>query len=386
MLEIVTRLTKPLFALFSLIVLLGSAQAAIIPAPPQLAADSYLLMDANSGRIIVEHNIHDPVPQASLTKMMTSYIVEQEIKSGRMALDDKTRISIKAWQTGGSKMFIRESDYVTIEDLLKGVIIQSGNDASVALAEHVAGEETVFADMMNRYAAKLGMNNTYYEDATGLSTKNVSTAYDLALLAQRLIKDNSDYYPWYAEKEFTYAGIKQSNRNWLLWRDPTVDGIKTGHTEAAGYCLVSSAVQEGMRLIAVVMGTKSEEARAQESQKLLTYGFRYYQSRQLYIAGEPLNDARVWAGVNEQVPVGVNTNVTVTFPRGDENRIKAALNIQPVIEAPVKAGNVLGALVVSLDDEVLAEQPLIALADVEEAGFFSRMTDYVALFFHNLFE
>ena len=386
----VSRLASSLFIVFCTLFAQVSL-AAIVPAPPQLAAKSYLLMDARSGEIIVRNNEHLQLPPASLTKMLTAYIVEEELAKGRLTLKDTSRISEKAWKMGGSKMFIKVDTDVSIEDLLRGVIIQSGNDASVALAEHVAGSEEVFADVMNQYAGRLGMENSSFVNATGWPAKgHLTTAHDMAILARAIIYDHPEFYPIYAEKHFTYPKtgnnkIKQSNRNRLLWRDPSVDGLKTGHTEEAGYCLVSSAKQEDMRLIAVVMGAASDEARAQESQKLLTYGFRYFQSRELYKAATSLSEARVWAGAADKLDLGLAEDLVLTIPRGDENKLNAALNIEPVIEAPIKTGDVLGNLVVTLNNEVLVEKPLVALHDVEQAGFFSRMTDYVSLFFYNLF-
>lgn len=363
-----------------------ASQASIIPSPPELAASAYLLMDANSGKIIVSHNANEKIPPASLTKMMTSYIVESELKSGRIALTDETKISEKAWGWGGSKMFLQVNSLVSIEDLLRGLIIQSGNDAAIALAEHVAGTEKIFANVMNRYAKKLGMHNTNFVNASGWPADNhYSTAGDLALLARSIVTDHSEFYPIYSEREFTYNNITQSNRNSLLWRSPNVDGLKTGHTEEAGYCLVSSALQDGMRLIAVVTGTRSESAREQESLKLLSYGFRYYETHMLYQKADTLNVSRVWAGVNENVELGLLEDALVTIPRGDEDKLKARLEINPVIEAPVRTGDVLGTLTVVLEDQTVIERSLVALSDIPQAGFFSRILDYISLFFFNLF-
>lgn len=363
-----------------------AAHASIIPSPPELAATAYLLMDANSGEIIVSNNIDDKIPPASLTKMMTAYIVESELKSGRLSLSDKVKISEKAWSWGGSKMFVKVGSLVTIEDLLRGLVIQSGNDAAIALAEHIAGDEKIFANVMNQYAQKLGMKNSHFVNASGWpSDDHYSTAKDLALLAKSIITDHPEFYPIYSEREFTYNNITQSNRNSLLWRAPNVDGLKTGHTEAAGYCLVASAIQDSMRLISVVTGTRSESAREQESLKLLSYGFRYYETHELYAEATALNVSRVWAGETDSIELGLMENAIVTIPRGDENRLKATLQINPVIEAPVRTGDVLGSLLVTLDDKVVIERPLVALSDIPQAGFFSRILDYISLFFFNLF-
>ncbi len=384
---------KGLSRLFTAVITLVfsmTAIAAIIPAPPQLAATSYLLMDARTGKILVEHNVDQQLPPASLTKMMTAYIVEDEISKGNLSMTDTTRISEKAWRMGGSKMFVRVDSYVSISDLLRGVVIQSGNDASVALAEHVAGSEEVFVDVMNQYANKLGLENTAFKNATGWPAPgHLSTARDMAMLARHIIYDHPNLYPLYSEKDFTYTPsgenpITQSNRNTLLRRNPLVDGLKTGHTQEAGYCLVTSAKDGDTRFITVVMGTSSEEARAQESQKLLSYGFRYYQSLPLYKSGEELSTNRIWAGQSENLRLGTNEDVVVTIPRGEENKLNAVLNVADVIEAPIQQGDVLGNLVVDLEGEVVVDLPLVALDSVPQAGFFSRMSDYVSLFFYNL--
>jgi len=358
----------------------------IIPAAPQLAASSYILMDAATGQVIVDENSDERLPPASLTKLMTSYIAEREIIEGRMNPDDETLVSVNAWQTGGSRMFIQEGRYVSMEDLLRGIIIQSGNDASVAMAEHIAGSETNFAQMMNSYAQRLGMTQTHYENATGLpSEEHYSSARDIAILSRAIIYNNAEFYPLYAERNFTFNGITQSNRNSLLGRNPSVDGLKTGHTDEAGYCLAASAAQEGMRLISVVMGTSSDEARSQETQKLLAYGFRYFQTAQLHEADTSLYEARVWAGKADQVNLGLDSDMRLTIARGAESGLTTVLNINPVIKAPIQTGQVLGELVVRQNDEEVARRPLLALEPVESAGFFARIWDYILLFFFNLF-
>lgn len=359
---------------------------ALIPSPPQVSASSYILMDAISGDILVEEDSHKRLPPASLTKMMTAYIVEHEVAEGRINLYDEVPISVKAWKTGGSKMFIKEGTKVVLEDLLKGVIIQSGNDASIALAEYVAGSELAFADIMNQQAKLLGMKNTNFENATGLPSENhYSTAYDLALLAKAIIMNYPEQYTLYAEKYFTYNNIRQPNRNRLLWRDKSVDGLKTGHTEEAGYCLVASAERDGMRLISVVMGTKSENARAQESQKLLNYGFRYYETHTLYESGTSLIESPVWLGLAEKVQLGLSEKVVVTIPRGQKANLKAELIVDPIVKAPVNIGQNIGQLEVTLKDDVVVSEPLVALEPVPEAGFFKRLWDSIKLFFIGLF-
>lgn len=362
------------------------AAPALIPSPPQVSAKSYLLMDATSGEIIVEQNSELQLPPASLTKMMTAYIVESEVARGNVKLYDEVPVSVKAWRTGGSKMFIKEGTKVILEDLLKGVIIQSGNDASIALAEYIAGSEGAFADVMTQQAIALGMNNTSFMNATGLPAEgHYTTAADLAKLALAIINDYPEQYKLYSEKYFTYNNIRQPNRNRLLWRDKSVDGLKTGHTEEAGYCLVSSAKRGDMRLISVVMGTASEDARAKETQKLLNYGFRYYQTHELYQSGQVLNEAQVWGGAKDVFTLGVADDVVVTIPRGQKGELKAELIIDPVIKAPVAIGQEYGRIVVRLDDKIVVDQALVALDEVPEGGFFKRLWDWIKLFFIGLF-
>ena len=363
-----------------------AATAPIIPPPPSIAASGYLLMDADTNKVLVENNIHEPLPPASLTKIMTSYIAAVELAAGRIKEDDQVLISVKAWQTPGSRMFIREGTRVSVGDLLRGIIIQSGNDASVALAEHIAGSEDAFADMMNQQSAELGMGSTQFVNATGVPDKgHYTSAWDLALLTRSLINRFPEVYAMYAERAFTFNDIPQPNRNRLLWRDKTVDGVKTGHTRAAGYCLVASAKRDNMRLVSVVMGTESDEVRMRESQKLLSYGFRYFETRKLYEARVPLKTAELWYGEAENIELGVLEDVYITIPRGHYNDVEAELKIAKVIEAPARAGQEFGELRLLLGDELTYSAPLVALADAEEAGVFSRMGDFIYLFFGSLF-
>jgi D-alanyl-D-alanine carboxypeptidase (penicillin-binding protein 5/6) len=372
--------------LLAMLPLAAQAQQVLIPSPPQINALSYVLMDPASGDIIMESNSHERLPPASLTKMMTAYIVERELDENRLSLEEMVPISVKAWKTGGSRMFIQEGSKVSVEDLLRGVIIQSGNDASVALAEHVAGSEGAFADVMNQQSRLLGMEDTRFETATGLPRDDqYSTAYDLALLASAIINDYPENYPLYAEKHFTYNNIRQPNRNSLLWRDPSVDGLKTGHTEEAGYCLVASASRNDTRLIAVVMGADSSEARAREIQKMLNYGFRYYQTAHLFDSGESLLQSRVWGGERDQINLGLASDMVLTIPRGVRDSLESVVEVDAVIKAPVSAGDELGTVTISFDGEVLAERPLVAIESAPEGGFFKRLVDAVKLFFHNLF-
>ncbi|PKM31845.1 MAG: serine-type D-Ala-D-Ala carboxypeptidase [Gammaproteobacteria bacterium HGW-Gammaproteobacteria-11] len=363
-----------------------AANPQIMAAPPQIAASSYILMDANSGAILVEHNADERLPPASLVKLMTSYIGSLELIEGRISEQDEVLVSEEAWRKGGSKMFIEVGDRVPFIDLKRGIIIQSGNDASIAMAEHIAGSEGAFADMMNSHAARLGMDNTNFTNATGWPDDNLySTARDMAILAQAIIRDDREYYPIYKEKEFVWNGITQSNRNRMLWRDSSVDGLKTGHTEAAGYCLVASAERDGMRLISVVMGTSSDAVRTAETQKLLTWGFRFFETKAFYQPGQVLSSARVWAGVNDQVPVGLADGLMLTLPRGQAEKLDAGISLNGQIRAPIVSGDVLGEVVVRLEGEVIHTAPLVALANVEQAGFFGRLWDSIKLFFLGLF-
>lgn len=359
----------------------------LIPAPPQLAAESWILMDATTGKVLVEHNADEQLPPASLTKLMTSYIVAGEIDKGNIELDDEVLISVEAWRMGGSKMFIQEGTRVKMEDLLRGMVIQSGNDASVALAEHVAGSEQAFADVMNQQAALLGMENSNFHNATGWPAEgHLTTARDMALLMRAMVRDYPEHYELYSERHFEYNGISQPNRNRLLWRDSTVDGGKTGHTEEAGYCLVASAVRNDMRLISVVMGTDSDEARARASQQLLSYGFRYYETGKLYGAGDVIaENKRVWSGTRDAVDIVVPEDLHLTYPRGARDELEASIEVEPVIRAPLTQGQELGRLVVSYDGEELLSSPVVAAEAVEQGGFFRRLWDAIMLFFYELF-
>jgi D-alanyl-D-alanine carboxypeptidase (penicillin-binding protein 5/6) len=359
---------------------------AVIPAAPQLAATGFILVDATTGNIVAESNSEQRLPPASLTKMMSSYLVVDEIEKGRITEDAMVNISVKAWKMGGSRMYVKEGTQVSVIDLLRGVIIQSGNDATVALAEYVSGNEDAFVDKMNQTAAHLGMVNTHFENSTGWPAEgHLTTAKDLAVLARAIINDHPTHYPLYAEKYFFYNNIRQPNRNLLLNRDETVDGLKTGHTEEAGYCLVASSKRENTRFVAVVMGTASESARAAETQKLLAYGFRYFQTTQLYQAGQQVSTSRVWAGKAQEVTLGIPNNIVLTLPKGREQSLQAKMHINEIIKAPIAAGQELGNLTVELDGQLLVNTPIVALQPVEEAGFFARLLDNLKLFFRNLF-
>lgn len=366
---------------------LASAQA-IIPRAPDVAATSYVLLDAKTGHIIVEENADEPLPPASLTKIMTAYIAIEEIINGNLGLNDMVHISEKAWRMEGSKMFVDVNSQVSVEDLLRGIIIQSGNDASVAMAEHIAGSEDAFADMMNQYAEVLGMNSSFFMNASGLDTElyyNTMSARDLSILATATIQRHGQFYPMYAEREFTYNNIRQSNRNTLLFRDRDVDGMKTGWTDAAGYCLVASAEREGMRLISVVMGTASEEARAIETQKLLTYGFRYFETHKLYDANQVLTSLPVYAGERDSVDLAIQEEVYVTIPRGQAEAMTATVDVDEIIQAPVQESQVMGVVNVMLENEMIYRGDVVAVQEVAEGGAFKRFVDWISLMFNDSF-
>jgi len=356
------------------------------PAAPTLGANSYILMDFNSGDVLVESNPDMRVEPASITKVMTSYVVFTELAGGNIKLDDKVTVSEIAWRTGGSRMFIEPSMQPTIEQLIKGMVIQSGNDASVALAEHLAGTEDAFAGLMNHYAEQLGMTNSHFINATGLPHEDhYTTARDVALLSIALIADFPEFYQWYSEKEYSFNDIRQHNRNNLLWRDPAVDGLKTGHTQAAGYCLAASAKRDGMRLISVVLGSSSESSRVSESQSLLNYGFRFFETVQLYKAGQELAQGKVWKGETEQIRLGIENQLFVTIPRGRYDDLDAQVEMRPELIAPIAAGEEVGQISIRIEDKEIAGRGLIALETINEAGFFGRSWDGLKMWAGGLF-
>ncbi len=369
------------------------AAPALIPAPPQLQASGWILMDAATGTVLAEHNADEALPPASLVKIMTDYILAVELAAGRISLDDEVLISEKAWRQGGSKMFVHVGDRVRVEDIARGIIIQSGNDASIAIAEFIAGSEDAFVQMMNAQAELLGMTNTHFRNATGWpDPEQYSSPRDQAILAKRLIQDHPEHYAIYAEREFTYgrdfqtgAPIIQRNRNSLLWMDQSVDGVKTGHTEAAGYCLVASAQRDGMRLISVLMGSDSTRSRARDSQALLRYGFRFFETRSLYAGLQQLERSAVWQGRDDEVSVGLAENVVLTLPRGRYDDLRATMTLDPWLTAPIAEGADVGTLSVTLDGDEVFSAALIALAAVERAGFFKRVWHSLQMFFTRLF-
>ncbi|TXI28537.1 MAG: D-alanyl-D-alanine carboxypeptidase [Aquipseudomonas alcaligenes] len=387
----ISRFAQRLSLLVLLAVPFAASAESAIPSPPQLAAKSYVLMDGASGKVLVENNGDQRLPPASLTKLMTAYIATLEIRKGKIGEQDLVTVSEHAWRTGGaasggSTMFLPINSQVTVDDLLHGIIIQSGNDASIALAEYIAGSEDAFADMMNETAEKLGMKNSHFMNATGLPhPEHYSSAHDMAILARAIINEDQEHYAIYSQKEFFWNNIKQGNRNLLLWRDSTVDGLKTGHTEEAGFCLVASAVRDGARMITSVFGTDSEKTRAAETQKLLTYGFRFFETQTFYKAGQELAQAQVWKGTARQVKAGLAQDLSLTLPKGQVKQLKASMVLEPQLVAPLKQGDVIGKVEVKLGEEVVHSADLIALEPVEEGGFFRRLWDSIRLFFYGMF-
>ena len=360
-----------------------AAASVPIPAAPKVAAKNYILIDANSGSVLAEKEADVQVEPASITKMMTAYVIYRELEAGRLSMDDMVNISEKAWRMGGSRMYVEVDTQVSVHDLMKGLIIQSGNDATVALAEHVAGTERAFVDLMNQYAASMGMNNTMYLNSTGWPAEgHMTSARDIATLALAIINEFPEHYAWYQEKVFTFNNIKQYNRNKLLWRDDSVDGIKTGHTESAGYCLVASALRSDMRLISVALGTDSEKSRASVSQSLLNYGFRFFETHRLYSAGEILNKSRVWKGDSDKVSLGLLNDLYVTIPRGSYGQLEAVMDVNANIEAPLEKGSEHGAVRVSLADEEMMQAPLVALEPVDEGSIFQIAKDHILQLFN----
>ncbi len=356
-----------------------TAEIATPPAPP-VAATAYILQDFHTGKVLAENNADAKLAPASLTKIMTVYVVFRELANGHLHLEDLANISEKAWKTSGSRMFVELGKQVSVEDLLKGVIIQSGNDASVALAEHVAGNEATFADMMNQHAARLGMTNSHFKNSDGLPMEDhYTSARDLAILTTALIKEFPEWYRWFSQKEFTFNKITQHNRNQLLSRDESVDGVKTGFTDDAGYCLVASAIREDMRLISVVLGAKSANARANENQSLLNYGFRFFESHRLYEGNKPLNEARIWKGASKTIPLGLAEDLYATIPRRQYSDLKGVINVDKKITAPVKEGAKLGSVKVTLKDQLINEKDLIALKSVDQGNIIQRLSDSVLM-------
>jgi D-alanyl-D-alanine carboxypeptidase (penicillin-binding protein 5/6) len=363
----------------------AAAQPTLTPIAPSVNAKAYLLMDAYSGKILASENIDERVAPASLTKMMTSYVVSMALQQGQIHPTDLVTISEAAWKTGGSKMFVKVGDKVSVEDLMQGMIVDSGNDACVAMAEYIAGSQESFVNLMNQQAARLGMKNTHFVDVDGLPDPNhYSTAHDMAILARALILDFPEDYKWYSQKWFSYNGIKQPNRNRLLWRDPDIDGIKTGHTNEAGFCLAASGQKNAMRLITIVMGAPTDEMRAQDSQKLLTYGFRFFESHKLYSAGANLTTTKVWFAQRPQIKVGLAQDLYATFPLGSNRKLTTTMVFTPNLKAPIKKGEVIGQINIVLNDKSIASAPLIALEDLSKAGIWRSLVDRTNLLFNKI--
>ncbi|MET0548068.1 MAG: D-alanyl-D-alanine carboxypeptidase family protein [Xanthomonas sp.] len=357
------------------------AAVAIPPAPKPAVSKSWVLMDYATGQVLAGENEHMRVAPASITKVMTSYVIAAELKQGKITRDDQVMLSERAWREGGAGTDGSYSGFpvnktARLEDMEKGMAVQSGNDAAIALAEHTAGSEEAFASLMNNYAAKIGMTGSHFVNAHGLSAEgHYTTAYDLALLGRAMVRDYPETYAYNKIKEFRVGDITQPNRNLLLWRDPSVDGIKTGHTSEAGYCLLSSAKRGDQRLIAVVMGDSSEKQRAEDSLALLNWGFRFFETHSLYEPGKQVAQQRVWKGTEKQVLLGVAQPLLVSVPRGRYNELKPSIEVPKTLEAPIKQGQAIGMVKVTLDGKVVAQAPLVALKAVDEAGFFKRLWD-----------
>ena len=379
-------------SLFGLLAASNAVMAAptIVPSPPSLGAKGYVLIDFNSGEVLVENNAHTKLNPASLTKLMTSYVAGQEMKRGNISADDKVRISENAWAKNfpdSSKMFIEVNTNVEMMDLYRGLIIQSGNDASVAIAEHVAGSEDAFVDLMNSWASSLQLNNTHFANAHGLDAEDLySTPYDIALLGRAIIRDLPDVYGLYSERSFSYNGITQHNRNGLLRdRSLNVDGMKTGYTSGAGYSLASSATQGEMRLIAVVMGSSSIKGRESDSKQLLSYGFRFFDTLNPHQSGDLISEEKLWFGEKDTLKLGVDQDTYITLPKADGKKLSASVELTSDLKAPIEKGQTLGVVHYTVDGEDIKTQPLVALESVEQGSFFKRILDHIKLFFANLF-
>jgi D-alanyl-D-alanine carboxypeptidase (penicillin-binding protein 5/6) len=373
-------MNRPIGALaaFALWLLAGAAGATNVPAAPSVSAQTHVLMEAASGQVLAAEESDKPMPPASLTKLMTAYVVYEALADGSIAMTDKVSISEKAWRMGGSQMFLEVGSQATVDELLDGLVVQSGNDASVALAEHVAGSEAAFVEQMNHYAGELGLSNTHFENSEGLAAdSHYASARDIAILARAIIQRFPERYQRYAKRSFSYNDIEQYNRNDLLWSDPHVDGLKTGYTRDADYCLAASAERDGMRLISVVMGAPSDQKRTEDSRSLLSWGFRFFERHELYSAGEVLEEARLWYGARDRIPLGVAEALEVTIPKNRYDALEAEMVFDGRLSAPVDKGDRLGTVRVYLDDESIAEAPLVALEAIPAGNLFQRAVDTV---------
>ena len=362
-----------------------SAQS-LVPPAPKLNLTSYILIEASTNTVIAEYDSDNQIAPASMTKVMSGYVIADQIANGSISLDDKVLISEKAWKTGGSKMFIEAGKRVSVKDLLSGIIIQSGNDATIAMAEYVAGSEEGFVDFMNAYASEMGLTNSLFQNSTGFSDPNhFTSAKDLAKLTQALINNFPDHYATYKEKEFTFSGIRQLNRNKLLWRDDSVDGVKTGHTDSAGFCLISSAQRNDMRLIAVVAGSESENERLTASQRLLEYGFRFYATQKLVSQEIKVTTAKVWGGKTDEVALGSTKDIYLTLPRSEFKNIKANYQFNNNLQAPIEIGQMIGSIEFTSNDRVVLSAPLVAIETVEAKGFFGMLWSRLVYWITTLF-
>ena len=376
---------KYLIIVLSLLTTSFSFAVDFIPEQPSLSSNAFALIDYASGKVLLEKASEQRLEPASLTKIMTMYVVDHEIKAGRLSLNDEVTVSKEAWQTMGARMFLDVNSKVKVSEIIKGIIIQSGNDASVAIAEHIAGSEQAFANLMNDYAASLGMNNSHFTNATGLpNPDHYTTAKDLAILARASIKEHPESYTIYSQKSFVYNNIEQNNRNKLLWRNSMVDGIKTGRTDNAGYCLAVSGVKDNTRLIAVLLGAKTDDIRTVDANKLLTWGFRFFASHKVYQQDKILETARIWGGNNKTIDIGLPHDVFLPLLKNDINKITASLNIPKLIKAPLSKGETIGTYVVKLKEEIIAEYPAVALTSVKKGNFFNRFSDQVIMYYNVL--
>lgn len=382
--------TRTLFSPLLIFVLLSLSGVAVraqtIPPPPQMPVRGYVLMDYQSGNLLANLKGEERMEPASITKLMTAYVIYQALASGKIRLQDQVTISEKAWRTPGSKMFVKVGSQVSVEDLLMGIVVQSGNDATVALAEYVAGSEETFVKLMNQEAGRLGLTNSHFVNASGLPDPNhYMSARDIAVLTRALIREFPDQYTRYSVRSFKYNNIEQQNRNRLMLQDPTVDGVKTGHTQSAGYCLVASAKRDDTRLISVVLGSERERDRFQASQTLLNYGFSFFESRKLYDAETAIVEPRIWKGQENRLPLGVTYPLYVTVPKGQAPQVSTTTTVQPHIVAPAQKGQAFGEIAVRLGEQEVSRTPLVALREVPESGWFGRMIDAILLFFYSLF-
>ena len=384
--NVVRPLLAPLLALALSAMVLTIARAQTIPPPPQVPVRAYVLMDQQSGNLLANAKGDERMEPASITKLMTGYVIYKALKSGKIRSDDKVTISEKAWKTPGSKMFVKLGTQVSVDDLLMGMVMQSGNDATVALAEHVAGSEETFAKLMNQEAERLGLKNSHFTNAPGLPDANhYMTARDIAVLTRAVIQDFPEHYARYSVRSFKYNNIEQQNRNRLLLTDSSVDGVKTGHTESAGYCLVSSAKRNDTRLIGVVLGADKEKDRFAASQALLNYGFSFFESRKLHDANTPIVTPRIWKGKENKLPLGVTYPLYVTVPKGQAPQVSTTTTVQPKIVAPAQKDQAFGEIVVKLGEQEVSRTPLVALKEVPESGWFGRLIDSILMFFYYLF-